>query len=662
MPDTSISETTFLIALLRNLDAALGRIKAPAARREGKELVQRQQREIGAENAESLRVAIEHFCHVHDLSDVLVESGIVHPYNYRRPFPQEAPQGPIPESPAVEFPRTWNVLGRQIGFPIGVPASVLTSTSTWVRYFANQGFNVLTYKTVRSKATREYDLPNWVFLNGLDSPMSLQTDPHKLVAYGDESTYLRHLRAFSTANSFGVPSLDPSEWREDFQRALEAVGEDKLLILSIMGSSAPDDPFDVLRKDFGKVAEEALKTGAHALEINLSCPNTRGGGSGVKAPLCLNLENTVDVVREVADVVGGQIPIVAKLSYLDYDRLEELVGRIHPEVDGISGINTLQVKVQDRAGKPTFGPERSEAGLSGIAIRHFALDFVRSLQVLRQKNHFSFDIIGMGGVMTAADVQAMQWVGADAVQTATAASINPRLPRELAQVGPLASAIDPSGRSAATIREHLYREDGCFRSAEELGERLGLDRNLVERELNPAGSLDLPRRVLELLALEEKQKTTRTELGSRAKSMADSDMWGTKPSLEEIAQMDLTDETELAAAYERLAEESLLPGEAAAAMNLSVADVESLIRTGTLVSFTWDEKELIPRWQISPDGDLLPGIAELNRTFGYNTLSMSTWVLSPNPQLRGDVPRDHLQNADLASVLAALGAIGAAAH
>jgi hypothetical protein len=331
-------------------------------------------------------------------------------------------------------------------------------------------------------------------------------------------------------------------------------------------------------------------------------------------------------------------------------------------VDGISGINTLQVKVQDRSGKPTFGQARAEAGLSGIAIRYFALDFVKSLQVLRQKNHFSFDIIGMGGVMTAADVQALHWVGADAVQTATAASINPQLPRELVEGDPFASAINASERSAATIRQHLYREDGCFRSAEELGERLDLDRDLVERELNPAGSLDLPRRVLELLALEERQKTTRTELVSHSRSRSDSDTWGAEPSPEEIAEMDLTDEAVVDAACEELAENSLLPVETAAALGLSVAEVESFIQTGTLVSFTWDEEELIPRWQISADGKILPGIAELSRVFGNNTLSMSTWVLSSNPQLKGDVPRDHLENSDLASVLAALGAIGAAAH
>ena len=64
--------------------------------------------------------------------------------------------------PAVrveEIPGRWDFCGLPIASPLGVPAGPLLN-SRWMLYYAALGFDVLTYKTVRSTARTSYPLPN----------------------------------------------------------------------------------------------------------------------------------------------------------------------------------------------------------------------------------------------------------------------------------------------------------------------------------------------------------------------------------------------------------------------------------------------------------------------------------------------------------------------
>jgi DNA-binding transcriptional ArsR family regulator len=112
------------------------------------------------------------------------------------------------------------------------------------------------------------------------------------------------------------------------------------------------------------------------------------------------------------------------------DPLARIVAGIAPHVDAISGINTIRMGVLDRAGAATFG-SRPSAGVSGVAIRELGLKFVRRLVDLKRAEAYTFDVIGMGGVMTAADILAYLDAGATVVQSATGAFFNPYLAVDL---------------------------------------------------------------------------------------------------------------------------------------------------------------------------------------------------------------------------------------
>ncbi|MBM7804647.1 dihydroorotate dehydrogenase [Geodermatophilus bullaregiensis] len=327
------------------------------------------------------------------------------------------PIGPrLPERPRAGD-RRWRVLGRDVGFPVGVPACVLNGGEEWVRLHAGNGFSVLTYKTVRSRAHEPNAQPNWTFAPRPPGDVVV-SDPWDWVEPGSPGV--------STVNSFGVPSPAPEEWGPDLERSLAAVDDDQLLLVSVMG----EGDGTALVDDFARTALLAQEAGATVVELNLSCPNTLAAtADGVKPPLCLDAGATLAVVEGVRRALDDRTGLVAKLSWLDEQRLAALVPRLGPLVDGVAGINTVPSRVVRSDGEPTF-PGRAVAGLSGAAVRGPALDLTRRLVALREAGGHSFAVLAMGGVTDVASFAALYEAGADAVQSASGAFADPFLARD----------------------------------------------------------------------------------------------------------------------------------------------------------------------------------------------------------------------------------------
>src|SRR5215216_6443170 len=159
--------------------------------------------------------------------------------------------------------------------------------------------------------------------------------------------------------------------------------------------------------------------GVAAIELNISCPNIKEGG----ITFGCSLTGTHDVVRAVRKVT--RLPIIPKLTpnvtdVASFARAAEDAG-----ADAVSLVNTFLAMAID---VHTRRPKLSNivGGLSGPAIRPIA---VRMVYECRQA--VRLPIIGMGGILTAADVLEFMIAGATAVQVGTANFVDPFIWRTL---------------------------------------------------------------------------------------------------------------------------------------------------------------------------------------------------------------------------------------
>ncbi len=101
-------------------------------------------------------------------------------------------------------------------------------------------------------------------------------------------------------------------------------------------------------------------------------------------------------------------------------------------MQGISAINTIQATIVDEQGKQALpGEGRLRSGVCGASIKWAGLDMTKKLKKIKEELHLNFQIIGVGGVMTALDFLEYRDAGADAVMSATGAMWNPYLAREV---------------------------------------------------------------------------------------------------------------------------------------------------------------------------------------------------------------------------------------
>ena len=153
-----------------------------------------------------------------------------------------------------------------------------------------------------------------------------------------------------------------------------------------------------------------------ALEINISCPNVRKGGSV--------FGNDPDMSARVVAACRKQTskPLIAKLSPNQTDIAENARRCIEAGADALAVINTLMgmsVDVQTRM--PVIG--NNHGGLSGPAIKPIALFMVHT--VYQVANPHGIPIIGQGGITSADDALEFLIAGASAVGIGTALFYDP---------------------------------------------------------------------------------------------------------------------------------------------------------------------------------------------------------------------------------------------
>jgi dihydroorotate dehydrogenase (NAD+) catalytic subunit len=155
------------------------------------------------------------------------------------------------------------------------------------------------------------------------------------------------------------------------------------------------------------------------IEVNISCPNVEIGGVSFGCDPVM-VEELVCGVRE-----AYRGPVLVKLSLEAGAIVPIALAAQKAGADAVSLINTIKGMVIDVKGRrPVLG--NLTGGLSGPAIRPVA---VRAVWEVSEA--VTIPVVGMGGIMNAADALQFILAGASALAVGTANFINPYAARDI---------------------------------------------------------------------------------------------------------------------------------------------------------------------------------------------------------------------------------------
>ena len=156
--------------------------------------------------------------------------------------------------------------------------------------------------------------------------------------------------------------------------------------------------------------------GISALEVNISCPNVENRG----LVFACDPDASRRVIDGVRKTLGGELPIIAKLSPDVTDLVSIAKGVVDAGADGLALINTvLSMVINLDTMRPHLGGKTG--GLSGPAIRPIA---VRAIYQVHEALP-AVPILGMGGVASGRDALELILAGAKGVSVGTASFGDP---------------------------------------------------------------------------------------------------------------------------------------------------------------------------------------------------------------------------------------------
>ena len=248
--------------------------------------------------------------------------------------------------------------------------------------------------------------------------------------YGEEYAQIFPLRKLGAIVTKGL-SLEPRRGNvpprlaETAAGMLNAIGLENVGLRVFLKSKLPflrKIGCPVLANIFGHTVEEFVEMGKRladaegisGLELNISCPNLKAGGSIFAA----DPKSVYEVVHQVRQVTSSFLMV--KLSPNVADIRKIALAAEEAGADAVSLINTLiGMAIDLKTRTPILG--NITGGLSGPAIKPVGLRMV--WQVAQSVR---IPVVGMGGIATAEDALEYLIAGATAIQVGTAHFADPK--------------------------------------------------------------------------------------------------------------------------------------------------------------------------------------------------------------------------------------------
>lgn len=340
-------------------------------------------------------------------------SGCLPHYDWTQSY--EWNYGHSPDPIALEAPDVagkWDFCGLPVSSPLGIAAGPLLN-GRWILYYASLGFDVLTYKTVRSRARACYPMPNLQPISA--SAVSLSGSPVPAQ---------REMRG-SWAVSFGMPSKAPDLWRADVAATRKALPRNKVLSVSVVATPEPDWTLEHVAHDFSRCAQWAVESGADSVEANFSCPNV----ASADAQLYQQPAAAALVAKSLRSAIGAA-PLLIKIGHvIERELATQLIRAVAPYASGLVMVNCVSATVIDESQQLLFDGQRR--GIAGAAIRNAALNQIRLFAEVVRQESVPVRLVGVGGISNASHVVEFLEAGCHSVQLATAAMMEPAVGLEI---------------------------------------------------------------------------------------------------------------------------------------------------------------------------------------------------------------------------------------
>lgn len=232
----------------------------------------------------------------------------------------------------------------------------------------------------------------------------------------------------TTSNCLGLPNGGEQYLKDHLAQMYElTAAHNKKLVVSATGDSVRD--IIELSMLVHKLAPRAI------IEINLGCPNRAGKGK-LKPPISKNRDTVARVCNQLTHTFPKDVVWYVKLSpELTSHARRDLANIIYyTTARGIVTINTVpNVRLVDTDGAPllTFGS--GHGGMGGSAVSDLAFVNSKHFAVLAPPGK---EVISVGGISTAAEIDRRLQAGCKGVQIASAIfKAGENAPRALYEIG-----------------------------------------------------------------------------------------------------------------------------------------------------------------------------------------------------------------------------------
>ena len=336
-------------------------------------------------------------------------------YNIQQTYQENYDRGPLIDFPFPEIPKTplKEFLGLNVRSRLGIAAGLLLN-SRWISAYGKLGFDLLTYKTVRSAYRPCYPLPNWVFVDDrgkTDGPVY--------------STTFNQAEPENAASAvcFGMPSMAPQIWRADIRAAKTSLSEGQALLVSVVATPGEKASAEEVAADFCRCAIWAAEAGADIVEANFSCPNVCSAEGTIYLDAALSNRIAGSIRNSI-----GTIPLLIKTgNFPSIEKMRAFLGAVTGVANGVTLVNCIVRPVLHSGGKPVFGEQFRSVGVAGRTIHKPAVAIVRTAVEIVNKDALGLAIIAVGGVSRAADIDDFFSAGASAVLMGSAPMYLPHL-------------------------------------------------------------------------------------------------------------------------------------------------------------------------------------------------------------------------------------------